>query len=314
MRVVVLGAGGFIGSHLVVRLKERGDFVVGVDIKHPEFEPTKADQFIQGDLRDPMFCEKVFEERFDQVYQLAADMGGAGYIFTGDHDYSIMHDSALINLNVCNQAIKSKTGRLFFSSSACVYPKFNQTDPSNPNCAESTAIPAEPDSEYGWEKLFSERLYLNAQRNHQLSVCIARFHNIYGPNGPFTGGREKAVSALCRKVSEQNAGEIEVWGDGSQTRSFLYIDDCIEGIMTLMASHESGPFNIGSEEIISIQNLAKMVILISRKELGIKNIEGPIGVMGRNSSNDLVTDRIGWKSKTSLEDGVKFTYGWISSQ
>jgi nucleoside-diphosphate-sugar epimerase len=314
MNVIVLGAGGFIGSHLVAHLKHRGDCVIGVDLKLPEFEPSKADQFILGDLRDANFCEEVFQQQFDEVYQLAADMGGAGYIYAGEHDYSIMHDSALINLNVCDQAIKSKARRLFFSSSACVYPKFNQTDPSNPNCSESSAIPAEPDSEYGWEKLFSERLYLNAQRNHAISVCIGRFHNIYGPFGPYKGGREKAVSALCRKVSDQNEGDIEVWGDGTQTRSFLYIDDCIEGIIALMNSQESGPFNIGSEEMICIQNLAKMVIRISVKELGIKNVEGPIGVMGRNSCNDLVAESIGWFPKTSLKDGVTATFSWINNQ
>lgn len=333
---LVLGAGGFIGSHLVKRLKEEGFWVRGVDLKHPEHWETAADDFLLYDLRDPKNVEAVmrlegynghplpckylpypFSEKlqFDEVYQLAADMGGAGYIFTGENDANVMHNSATINLNVANEAVKQKVKCVFYSSSACMYPEHNQLDPENPNCEESSAYPANPDSEYGWEKLFSERMYLAFARNYGLKVRIARFHNIFGPQGTWKGGKEKAPAAMCRKVAETpDGGEIEVWGDGKQTRSFLYIDECIEGVLRLMRSDFEGPVNIGSEEIITINDLAKMVIDISGKNITTKNIPGPTGVRGRNSDNKLINEKLGWAPNYPLIKGMSKTFEWINKQ
>ena len=323
---VVLGAGGFIGGAMCKRLKSEGYWVRGVDIKrHDFFDITEVcDDFVQGDLRDPEVVRKIFlcpvegypvYTAADEVYQFAADMGGAGFIFTGENDADIMHNSALINLLVAEYATKQKVGKVFYSSSACMYPEYNQLDPDNPKCSEDSAYPAAPDSEYGWEKLFSERLYLAFARNHGLNVRIARYHNIYGPEGTWQGGREKAPAAFCRKVAEaNNGGEIEVWGDGSRTRSFLYIDECIEATRRLMQSDFEGPVNIGSEEMITIQNFARLVINLSGKELGIKNIDGPLGVHGRNSDNNLYEEMIGWKVSEPLREGMSRTYEWISKQ
>ena len=278
-KVLVLGAGGFIGAHLVNRLKSEGCWVKGVDLKYPPYAETQADDFIIGDLRDPNVCSKAVDQKFDEVYQLAADMGGAGFIFVGENDYDIMHNSAQINLNIIEECRKKEISRIFYSSSACIYPEYNQLDPDNPECTEDSAYPAAPDSEYGWEKLFSERLYLTVARNKGIEVRIARYHNIFGPEGSWNNGREKAPAAICRKVaSAENNGEIEIWGDGIQTRSFLYIDECVEATIRLMRSNFSGPVNIGSDEMISINDLAKMVINISNKKINIKNIPGPTGV------------------------------------
>lgn len=313
---IVLGAGGFIGSHLVKRLKREGFWVRGVDLKYPEFSQTHADEFLIGDLRNQVFCDKVLDQYFDEVYQLAADMGGAGYIFTGENDADVMHNSALINLNIAERAAKHKIGKLFYSSSACIYPQHNQLDPDKPECSESSAYPANPDSEYGWEKLFSERLFLSFHRNYDLEVRIARFHNIFGPEGTWKGGKEKAPAAICRKVAEaENDGLIEVWGDGNQTRSFLYIDECIEGIRKLMKNRSFvGPVNIGSDEMISINKLAEMAINISGKKLTINNVNGPLGVRGRNSDNDLIKEKLDWSPSQSLEEGMKSTYRWIENE
>jgi GDP-D-mannose 3', 5'-epimerase len=333
---LVLGAGGFIGSHLVKKLKEEGFWVRGVDLKRPDFEPTSADEFLTYDLRDsrnveavvrlegykgaPLACQyhrHPFSEElaFDEVYQLAADMGGAGYIFTGENDANVMHNSAMINLNVAEWAVKYKVKRIFYSSSACMYPEHNQLDPNNPNCEESSAYPANPDSEYGWEKLFSERLYLAFARNCNLKVRIARFHNIFGPQGTYKGGKEKAPAAMCRKVAKAlNDGEVEVWGDGQQTRSFLYVDECIEGVLKLMRSDFEGPVNIGSEEMVTINDLAKLVIDIAGKNITIKNIPGPTGVRGRNSDNKLIKEKLGWAPSESLYEGLAKTYKWIEKQ
>lgn len=314
-RILVLGAGGFIGSHLVNRLKEMGHYVIGIDLKFPEFSITKADLFVQGDLRDPNICERYITSDLDEIYQLAADMGGAGYLFSGENDFNVMHNSALINLNVAHYAIQAKINRLFFSSSACIYPKFNQTDPSNPNCKEDSAYPADPDSEYGWEKIFSERLYNAAWRNYALNVRMARFHNVYGPEGTWNSGKEKAPAALCRKIAMANQeDEIEIWGDGKQTRSFLYIDDCIDGILALMESNCTEVLNIGSEEMVTINRLAEIIAMNSGKTISLKHIDGPVGVMGRNSENTLVTSTIGWRPKVSLSIGLEKTYNWIESE
>lgn len=314
-RALVLGAGGFIGGHLVRRLKSEGYYVKGVDLKYPEFAKTSADEFLIGDLRSPELVEKLFGECFHEVYQLAADMGGAGYIFSGNHDADVMHNSALINLNVAKAASTNKIDRLFYSSSACIYPEFNQLDPLNPNTAERSAYPANPDSEYGWEKLFSERLYMSYVRNYQLEVKIARFHNIFGPEGAWRGGREKAPAAICRKVAEAKDGaSIEIWGDGQQTRSFLYVDECIEGIRRLMQSDFAGPVNIGSEEMVSINEFTKAIIQLSGKDLSIHNIEGPTGVRGRNSDNQLIQEKLAWKPTAALVDGLRQTYAWIEQQ
>ena len=314
-KALVLGAGGFIGSHLVKRLKKEKFWVRGVDLKNPDFSESRADEFIIGDLRSQEICNKILDQKFDQVYQLAADMGGAGYIFTGDNDADVMHNSASINLNIANLANKHKVGVLFYSSSACMYPEHNQLDPNNPKCSEESAYPANPDSEYGWEKLFSERLYLSYKRNYNLNVRIARFHNIFGPEGTWTGGKEKAPAAMCRKVAEaHDESEIEVWGDGKQTRSFLYIDECIEAVLRLVNSNFSGPVNIGSEEMISINDLAKMVIDFSNKKISIKNIPGPEGVRGRNSDNQLIFQKLNWKPNYPLINGMRNTYSWINKQ
>jgi GDP-D-mannose 3',5'-epimerase len=314
-KAVVCGAGGFIGSHLVKRLQSEGFWVRGVDLKHPEFSPTTAEDFLLGDLRDPLICREVLDQPFDQVYQLAADMGGAGFIFTGENDAEIMHNSALINLNVLEACHRRNIGHIFYSSSACMYPEHNQMDPANPNCSEDSAYPANPDSEYGWEKLFSERIYLAFGRNHRMRVRIARFHNIFGPEGTWTGGREKAPAAICRKIAETpDGGEIEMWGDGKQTRSFLYIDECVEGVRRLMESDWTGPVNIGSEEMVSINQLAEMVMRIAGKKISIKHIPGPLGVRGRNSDNRLIKKKLGWSPTRPLAEGMKKNYDWIDGQ
>jgi nucleoside-diphosphate-sugar epimerase len=312
---LVCGAGGFIGSHLVRRLKHEGFWVRGVDLKFPEFSETEADDFAIGDLRDPAFCSAIVDRRFDEVYQLAADMGGAGYIFIGENDADIMHNSATINLNMLESLRRRAARRVFYSSSACMYPAYNQEDPERPNCAEDSAYPAAPDSEYGWEKLFSERLYLAYQRNHGITVRVARYHNIFGPEGTWTGGKEKAPAALCRKIADAEPnGEIEVWGDGQQTRSFLYIDECVEGTIQLMRSDFQGPVNIGSEEMVTIDELAFMIMRIAGKKLSIRHIPGPTGVRGRNSDNRLIREKLGWAPDRPLADGLRPTYEWIERQ
>lgn len=312
---LVLGAGGFIGSHLVKKLKQEGFWVRGVDLKLPEFLKTQADSFELGDLRKPSFVQYIFDRPFDEVYQLAADMGGAGYIFTGENDANVMHNSALINLNVVHYATVAKVKKIFYSSSACMYPEHNQLDPDNPNCKESSAYPANPDSEYGWEKLFSERLFLAFNRNYNLDVRIARFHNIFGIESTYKGGKEKAPAALCRKVAQAKDGDtIEVWGDGKQTRSFLYIDDCLTAIRQLMDSDFKVPVNIGSEEMISINDLVKLISKISDKSIIIKNIEGPTGVRGRNSDNNLYLNNVGLNYVHPLEIGIEKVYKWIENR
>ena len=312
---MVLGGGGFIGAHLVKRLKREGYWVRAVDLKYPEYCPTHADDFVVGDLRLQSVCDQVFDRKFDEVYQLAADMGGAGYIFTGENDANVMHNSALININVAERCLTCGVGKVFYSSSACMYPAYNQEDPDNPKCSEDSAYPAAPDSEYGWEKLFSERLFLAFARNHGISVRVARFHNIFGPEGSWNNGKEKAPAAICRKVAEAKDGtHIEIWGDGKQTRSFMYVDECVEAVLRFMKSDFSGPVNIGSEEMISINDLASMVIGISGKKLTIKNIDGPVGVRGRNSDNKLFREKIGWESSETLYSGISKTYAWIDNQ
>ena len=327
-RILVCGAGGFIGGAMMKRLKSEGHWVRGVDLKEHEFFDAYgvADEFIIGDLRDPRACDKVVSKDIDEVYQFAADMGGAGFVFTGENDADIMHNSAMINLNIAEQSVKKGIKRIFYSSSACMYPEHNQIDPDNPNCTEDSAYPAAPDSEYGWEKLFSERLWLAFARNHGLTVRIARYHNIFGPEGTWNGGREKAPAAFCRKVAMANDGDkIEVWGPGTQTRSFLYIDECIEATRRLMDSDFAGPVNIGSEEMIAINDFANMSIDISGKDVILYNIDGeefekkyghkcPIGVNGRNSDNALYEEKIGWKVSQPLIDGMKKTYAWIFEQ
>jgi nucleoside-diphosphate-sugar epimerase len=336
-KILILGGGGFIGGHLAKRLYDEGNFVRVVDIKQHEYfkQEQYCTEFILGDLRDQNLVSRVMfapnqtslndiENSFDEVYQLAADMGGAGYIFTGENDANVMHNSALINLNVVDYATKFNVKKVFYSSSACMYPEHNQLNPENPNCEESSAYPANPDSEYGWEKLFSERLYLSFKRNYGLNVRIARFHNIFGPYGTWDGGKEKAPAAMCRKVAESDT-EIEVWGDGKQTRSFLYIDECIEAVLRLMDSNFVGPVNIGSEEMVTINQLAQMAIDISEKNIKIKNIQGdefqlkygfkcPVGVRGRNSDNKLYETKIGWSVSEPLIEGMKKTYEWINKQ
>lgn len=312
---LVCGAGGFIGGHLVKRLKREGFWVRGVDLKFNEHAETEADDFVIGDLRDQLVVRDVIDRRFDEVYQLAADMGGAGYIFTGENDAEIMHNSATINLNVLDACYKRNIKRVFYSSSACMYPEHNQLDPENPNCAEDSAYPANPDSEYGWEKLFSERLYLAYNRNHGMQNRVARYHNIFGPEGTWDGGKEKAPAAMCRKVANApRGGKIEVWGDGQQTRSFLYVDECVEGTVRLLRSDFEGPVNIGSDEMISINGLAEMVIDLSGKDIGIENIPGPLGVRGRNSDNRLIKQKLGWAPSQTLREGMEKTYAWIEGE
>ena len=320
-RALVCGAGGFIGSHLVKKLKVQGYWVRGVDIKFPEFGHSMADEFKIDDLRNKDNCEynlKVWDKgssyQFDEVYQLAADMGGAGYIFSGDHDADVMHNSAQINLNFAD--LHKYYKKIFYSSSACMYPEYNQVDPNNPNCEESSAYPANPDSEYGWEKLFSERLYLSYARNYGVNVRIARFHNIFGPEGSWCNGKEKAPAAMCRKIAElpEEGGEIEIWGDGEQTRSFLYIDECLKGIELLMKSNWTGPVNIGSDEMVTINGLVQYVASIAKKNVTIKHIDGPLGVRGRNSDNKLILNKLGWAPTYSLLKGLEPTYNWIKNQ
>jgi GDP-D-mannose 3', 5'-epimerase len=314
-KALVCGAGGFIGSHMAKRLKQEGFWVRGVDLKFPKFAPTVADDFLVGDLRDPAVCRSVVDQQFDEVYQLAADMGGAGYLFSGENDANLMHNSALVNLNMIEAAHRRNAKRIFYSSSACMYPQHNQTDPDNPNCAEDSAYPADPDSEYGWEKLFSERLYLAFSRNYGMQVRIARFHNIFGPEGAWNDGREKSPAAVCRKVAEANdGGEIEIWGDGKQTRSFLYIDECLEGMLRLMRSDWQGPVNLGSDEMVTIDGLVEMVAGVANKAIRIRHIPGPLGVRGRNSDNRLIQQKLGWRPSARLVDGLKKTYGWIEAQ
>ena len=336
---LVLGAGGFIGSHMVKRLRDEGYWVRGVDLKHPEFSSTVAHEFVTGDLRDVTFVRRCiafkgylgnfyasvpeqYYKPFDEIYQFAADMGGAGFVFTGENDADIMHNSVSINLNVLeeqrkfNESYKVNQTKIFYSGSACMYPEHNQLDPDNPDCRESSAYPADPDSEYGWEKLFSERLYLAYNRNHSIPVRIARYHNIFGPEGTWDGGREKAPAAICRKVAYLPAegGAIEVWGDGQQTRSFLYIDECIEATLRLMDSDFMGPVNIGSEEMVTINQLVDITAEVSDKIVSKIHIDGPLGVRGRNSNNDLIREKLGWDYEQSLMEGIRKTYDWIWRQ
>ena len=314
-KAVVCGGGGFIGSHLVKRLKKEGFWVRAVDLKFPEYNQTVADDFIQGDLRDLSVCTRVFDQPFDEVYQLAADMGGAGFVFTGDNDADIMHNSATINLNVLETCRKRNIKQIFYSSSACMYPEHNQMDPDNPLCSEDSAYPANPDSEYGWEKLFSERLYLAYGRNHGMSVRVGRYHNIFGTDGTWEGGREKAPAAFCRKIAQINdGGTIEMWGDGEQTRSFLYVDECIEATIRLMRGKWEGPVNIGSEKMVSINELASMIMKIAAKDIKVNHIPGPLGVRGRNSDNQLIKEKLGWAPSETLEEGLKKTYTWVNEQ
>jgi len=337
---LVLGAGGFIGSHMVKRLREEGYWVRGVDLKQPEFSSTRANEFVLGDLRDVSFVKRVLEfkgyrgnfynsvperliESFDEIYQFAADMGGAGFVFTGENDADIMHNSVSINLNVLeeqrqlNERTEVNKTKIFYSGSACMYPEHNQLDPDNPDCREESAYPANPDSEYGWEKLFSERLYFAYNRNHGIPVRVARYHNIFGPEGTWEGGREKAPAAICRKVAELAAlgGSIEVWGDGLQTRSFLFIDECIEATRRLMDSDFIGPVNIGSEEMVTINQLVETTAKVSGKVVQKRHkLDAPLGVRGRNSNNDLIREKLGWDYSQTLEEGIRLTYTWIAKQ
>lgn len=324
---LVLGAGGFIGSHMVKRLKAEGYWVRGVDLKYPEYSNTRADEFIIGDLREPLVSQQVINlrektESFDEIYQFAADMGGAGFVFTGDNDAEIMHNSATINLNVLeyvrrlNEDLNQNKTKIFYSGSACMYPSYNQEDPNNPNCKEDSAYPASPDSEYGWEKLFSERLFFAYNRNYGIPVAVARYHNIFGPEGTWNGGREKAPAAMCRKIAyAKPLDEIEVWGDGNQTRSFLYIDECIEATRRMMMHPDFiGPVNIGSEEMVTINELVEITAKVAGKTITKKHIPGPLGVRGRNSDNDLIRKVLGWDYEQSLEIGIEKTYRWISEQ
>ena len=336
---LVLGAGGFIGSHMVKRLREEGYWVRGVDLKYPEFSSTHANEFVIGDLRDVNLVRRAvrftgylgnfykdiadkFAEPFDEIYQFAADMGGAGFVFTGENDADIMHNSVSINLNVLdeqhklNETTQQNKTKIFYSGSACMYPEHNQLDPDNPDCRESSAYPANPDSEYGWEKLFSERLYFAYNRNHGIPVRVARYHNIFGPEGTWDGGREKAPAAICRKVAylPETGGAIEVWGDGLQTRSFLFIDECIEATRRLMDSDFMGPVNIGSEEMVTINQLVDTAAKVAGKEVQKIHIDGPLGVRGRNSNNDLIREKLGWDYSQTLEEGIRKTYNWIKEQ
>jgi GDP-D-mannose 3', 5'-epimerase len=314
-KILVLGAGGFIGSHLVERLKNEGNYVIGVDLKKPEYQESNADEFFIGDLREFYFVSKVISEGIDELYQFAADMGGAGYIFTGEHDADIMHNSVQINLNVAKLAVERKVKALFYASSACIYPEYNQMDPDNPKCYEAAAYPAAPDSEYGWEKLFSERLFLAYRKNFGLNVKIGRFHNVYGEKGTWNNGKEKAPAALCRKVSmAKNEGIIDIWGDGKQTRSFLYINDCLDAVIQLTRSEYIGPYNIGSEEMISINDYALLIAKIASKKIALNHIPGPQGVRGRSSHNDLIYHDLKWTPKYNLKAGTTILYNWIDNQ
>lgn len=314
-KALVLGGGGFIGSHMVNRLKKEGFWVRAVDLKFPEFSPSQADDFIQGDLRDPLICLNAIDQKFDEIYQFAADMGGAGFVFTGENDADIMHNSALINLNVLEACLRRNSKRIFYSSSACMYPEHNQIDPNNPNCEEISAYPANPDSEYGWEKLFSERLFLAFARNYGFESRIARYHNIFGPEGTWQGGREKAPAAICRKIAlAENDDEIEIWGDGEQTRSFLIVDECIEGTVRLMRSDFKEPVNIGSDEMVTINKLVDIISEVAGKKIYKKHISGPEGVRGRNSDNKLIKTKLNWAPSNSLKWGLEKTYPWIQSQ
>ena len=314
-KILVCGAGGFIGSHLVEKFKSQGHYVIGADLKYPLYNESTADKFYIMDLRKQGNVEYIMDSDIDEVYQLAADMGGAGYIFTGEHDADIMHNSAMINLNILNEMQKKGVKNVFYSSSACMYPSYNQTDPNNPLLSEDSAYPANPDSEYGWEKLFSERLYMSYARNYGMRVRIARFHNIFGPMGSWNNGKEKAPAALCRKVAMcKDNGIIDVWGPGNQTRSFLYIDECIEGIQRIMASDCEIPLNLGSERMISINDLVVLIARLNNKTVSILNIKGPIGVMGRNSHNKLIKETICWAPSENLEYGLIETFNWINDQ
>jgi len=325
---LILGAGGFIGSHMARRLKKEGYFVRGVDLKLPEFSETSCDEFLLLDLRIPENVNRALNtsnldfEYFEEIFQFAADMGGAGFVFTGENDADIMHNSAIINLNILDslrEQIKitsdNKT-KIFYSGSACMYPEHNQMDAKNPKLSEESAYPANPDSEYGWEKLFSERLYLAYNRNFGIPIAIARYHNIFGPEGTWQGGREKAPAAICRKIATANDQDfIEVWGDGEQTRSFLYIDECIDATLRLMRQNEfNGPVNIGSEEMVTINQLVQITSKVAQKNINIKHIPGPLGVRGRNSDNTLIKEKLGWNYRMNLEDGIKLTYDWINAQ
>jgi GDP-D-mannose 3',5'-epimerase len=315
-KALVFGGGGFIGSHLVKRLKNEGFWVRAVDIKYPDFAETVADDFILGDIKDIKTCEKSLNKNFDEIYQLAADMGGMGFIGTGINDADIMYNSSIINLNVLNCSAETKQkGRIFYSSSACIYPEFNQLDASNPNCAESTAYPAQPDTEYGWEKLFSERLYLTYRSSKKLNTFIARYHNVFGPYGTWEGGREKVPAAICRKVAQSNKEDtIEVWGDGEQTRSFIYIDECLDGTTKLIRSDYHFPLNIGSDQMVTINQLVDLIAEIAGKKISKKHIKGPVGVRGRVSDNNLIKEKLSWAPKEPLRDGLKKTYDWIKDQ
>ncbi len=313
-KILVCGAGGFIGHHLVNTLVEQGHYVIGADIKQPAFEPTNAQEFFQVDLRNPDFVAGCVKSDLDEVYQLAADMGGTGYIGIGDHDSDIMHNSALINLNVLHEATKKGIKKILYTSSACIYPERNQLDPDNPYCEESSAYPAEPDTEYGWEKLFSERLYLTHKKNYNIDAKVVRLHNVFGPLGSWEDGKEKAPAALCRKVAESD-GTVDIWGPGNQTRSFLYIEECITGLQKIMASNIDQPVNLGSERMISINDLAQLIGQIAGKNtLEINNVDGPIGVMGRTSHNNLIEELLGWRPSEDLEYGLKHTYAWIKDK
>ena len=312
-KVLVCGAGGFIGTHLVTSLKRKGYYVIGADLKRPDYTPTDADEFYQYDLRDQNLVRQLVTKDIDTIYQLAADMGGAGYIFTGDNDADIMHNSAMINLNISHEMVAKGVKNVFYSSSACMYPGHNQLDPNNPLLSESSAYPANPDSEYGWEKLFSERMYMAFARNHGIRARIARFHNVFGPLGAWQGGKEKAPAALCRKVAV-STGTVDVWGPGVQTRSFMYIDECIEGIHRIMESNCDFPINLGSERMIAINDLVLLIARIAGKDIKINNIDGPMGVMGRNSHNEQIRKTIGWAPADNLEYGLEQTYNWIREQ
>ena len=314
-KALVLGAGGFIGSHMVKRLKSEGYWVRGADLKYPLYSKTAADEFFQGDLTEQAFCDVVTNIEFDEIYQFAADMGGAGYIFSGDNDADVMNNSATINLNILKR-IKDYKPKIFFSSSACMYPEHNQLDPDNPDCREESAYPANPDSEYGWEKLFSERLYFAYHRNYGIPVRVARYHNIFGPEGTWKGGKEKSPAAICRKVAclPDEGGAIEVWGDGLQTRSFLYIEECIEATRRLMQSDFIGPVNIGSEEMVTINHLVDIAAKVSGKTVTKTYIDGPLGVRGRNSNNDIIRKELGWDYEQTLEEGIAKTYAWIKEK